>query len=281
MPALAVPEIVSPPQAGSTVVQIPDVATALAFRTTDAGRSDLFVVGPRTRGRYHPTRGVPVCVRLRLRPGVARALFGLPVSALVDRTVRLTDLWGAAGARLTDTVSDAAPDTDLIVSLLSDALAARLASPVSSAGAFPASPGAFPASAGVFPAGSPGGFPDGSPGSETGLLAAAVRLLPTASRLSDAAAELGVSERHLRNLFARETGLSPKHFARITRLRRVLDQAGTRQWSAVAGDTGFFDQAHMISDFRAFMGVTPAAYTAGNLPKPTPCADLTRLRPAA
>ncbi len=63
------------------------------------------------------------------------------------------------------------------------------------------------------------------------------------SRLSDAATRIGVSERHLRNRFAREIGLSPKHFARISRLRRVLDQAGTRRWAGLADDAGFFDQA--------------------------------------
>lgn len=90
-----------------------------------------------------------------------------------------------------------------------------------------------------------------------------------------------MSERHLRNLFTREVGLSPKHYARIARLRRVLDQTGTRQWAAVADDAGLFDQAHMISDFRSFMGVTPAAYAAGHLPPTTPCADLSRLSQSA
>jgi AraC-like DNA-binding protein len=241
---LADPEVISNLTDGTTAVQIPDHATALAFRTTATGRSDLYVVGPRTRGRYHPVRGVPVCVRLRLRPGVARAVLGVPIHALVDRTFSLTDLWGPAGTRLTEALTGAGRDPARVLALLQDAVAARLS--------------------GWSPAGS-------------GLLAASVRSLSAVPRLADAAAELGVSERHLRNLFAREVGLSPKHFARITRLRRVLDQAGTRQWAAVADDAGFFDQAHMISDFRSFMGVTPAAYTAGRLPPATPCTDLTRL----
>jgi AraC-like DNA-binding protein len=255
---LAEAEVVSGRTDGSTVVQIPDVATALAFRTTASGRSDLFVVGPRTRGRYHAGRGVPVCVRLRLQPGVARAVFGVPVRALVDRTVRVTDLWGASGARLTASLVAAGPDTARVLALLQEAVLAR-------AGASSASSADLRVSPAV------GGFApvDG------GLLAAAIRSLSAEpGRLADVAAGLGVSERHLRNLFAREIGLSPKHFARITRLRRVLDQAGTRRWSAVAGDAGFFDQAHMISDFRALMGVPPAAYLNGRTPGPTPCVPL-------
>jgi AraC-like DNA-binding protein len=108
------------------------------------------------------------------------------------------------------------------------------------------------------------------------LVTAAARELATAARLADVADRLGVSERHLRNLFAREIGLSPKHFARIGRVRRVLALAGHRGWATVAEDAGFFDQAHMISDFRAFMGVTPAAYLSGRLPAATPCLRLTR-----
>ncbi len=111
----------------AAVVQVPDVATALAFRTTASGRSELFVVGPRTRGRYHPGRGVPVCVRLRLRPGLARPLLGVPAAELVDKTVRITDLWGAAGARLTEALTDAGPDVPLVISRLQQALAARAA----------------------------------------------------------------------------------------------------------------------------------------------------------
>ncbi|MBM2617711.1 AraC family transcriptional regulator [Actinoplanes sp. LDG1-06] len=313
---LADVEVVSGLTDSATVVQIPDPATALAFRTTASGRSDLFVVGPRTRGRYHAGKGVPVCVRLRLRPGVARALFGIPIQALADRTVRITDLWGTDGAALTASLKAAAPDTARVLDLLQNAVGSRLGFPTE--GAFPsraprppdpftptataqpvptradsqfsvpAGAALFGASAGAVGVGSPAGAirVDSSPevaaaeawAPDDGLLAAAVRSLSGGSRrLADAAVDLGVSERHLRNVFAREIGLSPKHFARITRLRRVLEEAGTRQWSSLADDAGFFDQAHMISDFRAFMGVTPAAFTAGRLPPTTPCSELTRL----
>jgi len=99
-------------------------------------------------------------------------------------------------------------------------------------------------------------------------------------RLTEVAGRLGISERHLRTIFAREIGLSPKHFARIARLRHVLARAGSRQWSDLADDAGFFDQSHLITEFRTLMGVSPAAYLAGRLPAPSPCTDLTRHPPA-
>jgi AraC-like DNA-binding protein len=75
----------------------------------------------------------------------------------------------------------------------------------------------------------------------------------------------------LRNLFAGEVGLSPKRFARIDRVRGVLASAGRRQWAQLANDTGYYDQAHMIAEFRAMMGVPPGAFVAGRLPAVHPC----------
>jgi AraC-like DNA-binding protein len=69
--------------------------------------------------------------------------------------------------------------------------------------------------------------------------------------------------------------------ARIRRLRTVLALAGQQEWAAVAEDAGFFDQAHMISDFRALMGVSPGAYVQGHRPAVTPCTQLSDPRSRA
>jgi AraC-like DNA-binding protein len=83
------------------------------------------------------------------------------------------------------------------------------------------------------------------------------------------ARRLHVSERRLRVLFADGVGLSPKHFARINRVRTVLASEG--RWADVAAGAGYYDQSHMTSEFRHLMGVPPAAFAAGRRPAARRC----------
>ena len=264
-------EILSGADGLAKFVHVPDVATALVFRTTAAGRSDLIAVGPRSRGTYHPGKPLPVCIRMRVRPGRSRALLGLPINELVDRVIPLADLWGAAGKRLADDLAVAPHDGERALTHIAAALRERADSVRRTSAA---------------PTGSlarAGSVVRHAEAADAGRLESAMSALSSGAPTSAAAGRLGISERHLRNIFAREVGLSPKHFARITRLRRVLALAGNQRWAQVAGDAGFFDQAHMITDFRALMGVSPGAFAAGRLPPTAPCAELSggRRRPAA
>jgi AraC-like DNA-binding protein len=85
------------------------------------------------------------------------------------------------------------------------------------------------------------------------------------------ARRLHVSERRLRALFADGVGLSPKHFARIDRVRTVLATASGARWADVAAAAGYYDQSHMTSEFRHLMGVPPAAFAAGRRPAARRC----------
>ncbi|MEU4739784.1 AraC family transcriptional regulator [Actinosynnema sp. NPDC023658] len=102
------------------------------------------------------------------------------------------------------------------------------------------------------------------------LVHAAARLLRTRG-VAETALALGVSERHLRTLFTRAVGLSPKQFARVDRVRRVVARGGSGGWARLAAELGYYDQAHLSREFRATMGVPPGAYLAGDLPAATHC----------
>lgn len=74
---------------------------------------------------------------------------------------------------------------------------------------------------------------------------------------------LQLPARTLERHFRAEVGLSPKRLARIVRFHGVvgtLDRAHRPDWAALAVDAGFYDQAHLIRDFRQFAGMTPGAY---------------------
>jgi len=76
------------------------------------------------------------------------------------------------------------------------------------------------------------------------------------------AGEIGWSRRHLATVSRRELGLAPKTLVRILRFERARAQtsrAAVQGWAAVAADCGYYDQAHLIRDFRQFAGHTPAA----------------------
>jgi transcriptional regulator GlxA family with amidase domain len=82
-------------------------------------------------------------------------------------------------------------------------------------------------------------------------------------RIDDLAFQAGLSARQLRRLFLDQIGLSPKHFCRVIRFRNSLSrlrQAGRADWAQVAIDSGYYDQAHFINEFRGFSGYTPGEF---------------------
>jgi AraC-like DNA-binding protein len=85
------------------------------------------------------------------------------------------------------------------------------------------------------------------------------------------AADLGVLPRTLRRRFAAQVGLSPKRFARVQRLQRVvrdLDGCSSVDWAEVAARHGYADQPHLVEEFGQLVGVTPTEYVRSRLDGP-------------
>jgi AraC-like DNA-binding protein len=77
------------------------------------------------------------------------------------------------------------------------------------------------------------------------------------------AAEVGLSERQLRRRFRAATGLTPKEFARVRRVRAAAVDAvyaHTVHWGGIAADCGYADQSHLSGEFRRTLGLTPASF---------------------
>ncbi len=76
------------------------------------------------------------------------------------------------------------------------------------------------------------------------------------------AGRVGLGGRQLRRRFRAATGLSPKEYARVRRLRTM---AGERimaggEWSALAARFGYADQAHLVRECARMTGLTPTAF---------------------
>lgn len=71
-----------------------------------------------------------------------------------------------------------------------------------------------------------------------------------------------MSERHLRRVFRTAVGVSPKTFAKLTRFHDALREARLERhasWASIASAAGYYDQAHLIAEFRMIAGATPEA----------------------
>lgn len=75
-----------------------------------------------------------------------------------------------------------------------------------------------------------------------------------------------LSLRQYRRRFENTVGISPKKLARILRFKKLIHRIqpcdNAVNWSRLALDCGYYDQAHLINDFREFANVTPTQYLA-------------------
>ena len=80
------------------------------------------------------------------------------------------------------------------------------------------------------------------------------------SELAEVAAS---SPRQVERLFSRGLGFPPKTVGRVLRFQFALRQLMTDPGvplGKVAAETGYYDQAHFVRDFRTFSGGVPRGY---------------------
>ncbi|PZF82016.1 helix-turn-helix domain-containing protein [Jiangella anatolica] len=167
------------------------------------------------------------------RPGGIVAFGAVPAAELTDPVTPLDEWWGAEGGSVRERVLTAATPGERL-DVLERVLLGRLRAA-------------------------------GGPDRPDGALAYAVAALDRGVPVHAVAATVDASESTLRRRFRAAVGLSPKQFGRVRRLQRVLRAATTPDrpapdWAEVAARHGYFDQAHLINDFRALTGLTPLRY---------------------
>ncbi|WP_067469794.1 helix-turn-helix domain-containing protein [Actinomadura macra] len=86
---------------------------------------------------------------------------------------------------------------------------------------------------------------------------------PGLVRVDDLAADVGLTARSLQRLFHEYVGVGPKWVIRRFRLLEAAERAVTGvglDWSALAAELGYADQAHFTREFTAAVGSSPARY---------------------
>ncbi|MEU6984563.1 helix-turn-helix domain-containing protein [Streptomyces sp. NPDC046324] len=85
-------------------------------------------------------------------------------------------------------------------------------------------------------------------------------------RVSELAGLAGLSSRSLQRLFANYVGVGPKWVILRYRIHEALERAEATEagsspdWAGLAAELGYSDQAHLVRDFTATVGVPPTAY---------------------
>jgi AraC-like DNA-binding protein len=90
-----------------------------------------------------------------------------------------------------------------------------------------------------------------------------IRTDRTIRRVADLSRAEGVSVRLLQRLFAAYVGVGPKWVILRYRIHEALERAETStdlDWATLAAELGYADQAHLVRDFKATVGVPPTAY---------------------
>lgn len=207
-----------------------DIIVELGDAPAGGPRERTYAVGTMTRPLLVEDSGRLDYVGVRFRPGRAPAFLGIALDEITDDRADLVDLWGPGASRGEERVASAA-GTRARVAALEAMLLGRLR--------------------------------DDDRIEPSRLVDDVVRRLQASgggASVTGMAHRRGVSRQHLTRVFRRHVGVPPKLFARVVRFRAALRQAGSRPWAGwarIAHESGYYDQSHLIADFRELAGLPP------------------------
>jgi AraC-like DNA-binding protein len=168
---------------------------------------------------------------VQFRPGGAFPFLAPPADEFRNTHVSLDAVWGTGSAELRERLLQAEAASDRLV-ILADALLQRASGPLVRRPAVSYALKAFR-----------GGVPAGT--------------------VRDVSEQVGLSSRRFIQVFSQEVGLTPKLFSRVQRFQRalrIIRKHAEVDWAEVAAASGYFDQSHLIHEFREFTGLSPNAY---------------------
>ena len=206
----------------------PDGCSDIIFEQPARDYGGLAIVGTMTRAQAFDIPGRHLTFGVRFRPGMAARILRIPGTVAVDQSIPLADAWKAAAVReLLETLAASCSPQDVVAGFESSLAQPAPLDPVEKSLAWLAECGGQ----------------------------------VSMDALADAAS---LSPRQFRRVCVERTGLSPKHLARVLRFREASKYASEQQpdWADVAVASGYYDQAHLINEFKELAGVSPAQFSS-------------------
>lgn len=195
-----------------------------------------FVFGQITVPLEIAPTGVSGIIAARFQPDGFFPFSSIPLPAMNDRAVPLTELFGAEGLSLEEQVLQS-PSNKERIQIIESFLLKKLEA-------------------------------------EDAILrvsrSAVEALLESRGQntIHELAAQLQVNRRQLERKFSTATGMSPKQYSKVLRLQhafKLIGQGTFHNLTELALEAGYYDQAHFVKDFREFTGVSPRQFYADSL----------------
>ena len=216
--------------------QPPHVQETLSYPQVNLviGTHQPGIFGATTKRFVATLEGDGWVIGTKFRPGGFRPFWRGSVSELTDRSVTIAEAFGEPGAELDAAVHAAQASPERCIALVEAFLRARAP----------------------------------EPDDDVALATKVVALAesdPAMARVTDLAERTGLTVRKLQRLFASYVGVSPRWVLRRFRVHEAAERVARGEvadWSALACELGYFDQAHFIREFKAQTGRTPGEYAA-------------------
>jgi len=206
------------------------------FRVYDPDDGDIceqfksaLICGPHSKASI--SSASQAAIGVHFKPGGAFPFLRVPASELRDAHISFDSLWGKSTTQLREQLLEAERPESMFF-ILEHFMLQKVARPLAH----------HPAVA---------------------LALAEFAKIPQTQPVSAVAKQTGLSQRRFIHLFSEEVGLTPKLFCRIQRFQTVLrlvKKTSPISWASVATSCGYFDQAHLVHEFRAFSGLSPSVY---------------------
>lgn len=196
-----------------------------------------FMAGVHDAHVFVDSLGPSDVVQINLSPLGAGLFLGRPMSDLANQTVELTDLLGPAADEFAGRIYET-PAWERRFELIDDFLRQRLAVA-------------------------------GAPPRPLQWAWSQLRAKDGAVNVGALAEQLGWTRKRLISEFRAHFGQPPKTLERILRFQAFcarLDTTESPHLGDLALECGYYDQAHLNRDFRAFSGLTPTEYLANRVP---------------